>query len=199
MSDFKIEDGTGSGFKARVDDENRLNVHADINTEEHNISHQFGRAYGMHTHSTADTLTLATGNSYNLMYLENGSGEFIVNIFDIRASFDTAGCVLRMHKNMTLGTATNSNVVVPTNMNFLSGNTASGVFHDWNEVGTTGIGGLTGGTKMETFIEGIGSTVHVFDGAIVLGNTNNLVLSVTNGTGGNVECTINCRFFYEEV
>ena len=195
----KIEDGTGTGNLAKVDSEKRLIVHADTNSEEHNISHQFAKSYVMNSADTASTLTLATGNTYNFMYLENGSADNLVNIQDIRITTDTAGIVALIVRNSTLGTVTDNNATTPGNLNFGSSNAASGTFHNWDETGTSGIGGLTLGTVLESHILGVGSTVFLYNAALVIDNSSNVVLRLVNGTGGNVEAAATVRFYYESI
>ena len=193
----KIEDGSGKGFLMKVDSEQRALVHADTNTEEHNISHQFGKSFVINTADTANTLTLATGNTYNFMYLENKSADDLVNIQDIRVTVDTAGVVALIVRNSTLGSVSANNVTTPRNLNFGSQNAADGTFHNWDETGTTGIGGLTLGTVLEAHVLGVGSTVFLYDAALLLADSNNIVLRLVNGTGGNVEAAATIRFYYE--
>ena len=95
----QIRDGTGKGFLAKVDEQNRLIVHADQNSEEHRVSHDSGRAYIANTADTVNTLTLATGNTYNILYLENSDSDRILNIHDIRVATDTAGAVIIVRRN----------------------------------------------------------------------------------------------------
>ena len=194
-----IEDGTGTGNAMKVDSEKRGIIHADTNTEEHNISHQFGKSYVMNSADTANTLTLATGNTYNFMYLQNSSSDDLVNVQDIRVTTDTAGIVALIVRNSTLGTATANNATTPRNLNFGSQNSADGVFHSWDESGTSGIGGLSLGTVLEAHILGVGSTVFLYDAALLLADSNNLTLRLVNGTGGNVEAAATIRFYYESL
>ena len=195
----QIKDGTGSGFLVKVDNENRLLVHSDISTEEHNISHQFGLAFFANTTDTANTLTLATGNTYNLLYLENSDAERIINIERISVSVDTAGVVLVLMKNMILGSVGDNNVHTPVNLNFESQKTASGVFHNWDETGTAGISGLSGGTVLGAQILGVGPQDLSIEASMVLSQSNNLIIRMVNGTGGNVESAVAISFFYEAV
>jgi len=197
MSHFTIKDGTGTGKMAGVDNANRLKTKAKTNTEEHVVSLEIGNAYFASTVDTANTLTLATGNTYRMLYLKNDSSDTIV-VEKVLSSSDTAGLVLFWTRNPTLGSVGANNVHVPANLNFSSNKTAVGTFHSWDETGTEGISGLSGGTVIQSFITDVGFTVHPIDGAIVIPQGSSMLLSMTNGTGGNVEAEVGVRFFYED-
>ena len=193
----KIEDGAGKGFIMKIDSQQRALVQADTNTEEHNISHEFGKSFVINSADTANTLTLATGNTYNFLFLQNGSSDDQINIQDIRVTVDTVGIVALIVRNSTLGSVSANNATTPRNLNFGSQNAADGTFHNWDETGTTGIGGLTLGTVLESHILGVGSTVFLYDAALLISDSNNIVLRLVNGTGGNVEAAATIRFYYE--
>ena len=193
-----IQDGTGKGFTAQVDDENKLAVGSTGHTEEHSISANEGLAFNANAADTANTLTLATGNKYNLIFLQNTSNTEILVVQEIAVSADTAGLVLIVQKNMTLGVVGDNNVHVPANLNFSSGKSAEATCHTWDETGTTGVGGLTVGTVVSTFILGVGATILPIEGVIVIGQNDNIVLRTTNGTGGNVEVAANINFYFDD-
>jgi hypothetical protein len=184
------------GFLAKVDSENFLDTRAVTSTEENHVAIADGQTYFANTADTANTLTTATGNTYNLLYLENNSSTRVIVIEKIVSSYSAAGGVFIFQKNMTLGTASANNVHVPVNTNFSSGNVADVVCHNWDESGTTGIGGLSGGTVMKTFITAAGTVFYPIDGFVVLGQGDNIVLRYNNGTGGNVEVEAGIRFYF---
>ena len=194
----QIRDGTGKGFLAKVDSENRLIVHADQNSEEHNIAHQFARAYIANTADTAPTLTVASdGNIYDILYAENSDPDRIINIHDIRITTDTAGIVVQVIRNPILGSVGANNAHTPQNTNFQSDLAANGVFHNWDESGDTGITGITGGAVLESHSLRGSNTVFLYESAVLLFQGNSLSLRVINNTGGNVEVAATFRFYYE--
>lgn len=192
-----LVDGTGTGKRAKININNKLDVAATTHSEEHDIAVTEAQAYFANTADTADTLTLATGNTYNLLYIKNTSTTKLLIVEKIIASFDTAGIVFKFIKNHTLGTASANNAHEPVNVNFASNNTADCVAHNWDETGTSGIGGLTGGTTIKTFNLVAGPTFFPVDGFMVLGPNNAITLTATNNTGGNVEGECGIRFYYD--
>jgi hypothetical protein len=196
---IQIEDGVGSGRTAKVDDENKLDVKATRHSEEHQISARDGQTFVVNTADTADTLTLATGNTYNMVYLLNDSSEKILVLGEINVTTDTDSCVFILTKNPTLGTVSANNVHTPINANFSSGRQADATCHTWDETGTVGVGGLSGGTKVTTCILRAGIMVISTEGSMLLGKGDSVSLRLTNGTGGNVEAAISLRFYFDEL
>lgn len=192
-----IKDGTGRGFQMAVNAQNEALVKAIRATIEHTVCSRDGESYVAHTGTTANTLTISTGETIKMLYLENTSGVFDLVIEKITGSTSVALVVLTTTRNSTLGTATANNVFVPVNGNFSSGKQAQALCHSWDESGTTGIGGLTGGTKMTTHILEAGEFEEAIDGSIVLKRGNNIVISIVNGTGGDAECEVGIRFYYD--
>lgn len=194
-----IQDGAGKGFSALVNEQNELLVKAIIISAEHIVASRDGQSYFANTADTADTLTLATGNTYNLLYLSSKSATKELVIQRLIVSADTAGVVLTYLRNPVLGSVSANNVHVPVNTNFSSGNIADVTCHNWDETGTVGIGGLTGGTIIESTILPIGPTEIRIDGSLVLEQGNSLLLHIDNGTGGNVEVECGIRFYFDNL
>lgn len=192
-----IEDGQGAGYKAGVNSANRVRVSASTFSDEHRNS-EAGNAYFLNTASTADTLTLDDGNSYYMLYLRNDSNSQTIVIEKVLASTDTTGIVMKWLRNPTLTTAGANNVVTPVNMNFGSNRTANGTFYSWDETGSTGITGISGGSVVNTFIVGTGFNVFPIDGAILLTPNTSFAIVLTNNTGGAVEVECGVRMYYED-
>ena len=133
------------------------------------------------------------------MYLENSDSDRILNIHDIRVATDTAGAVVIVRRNPILGTVGANNAHTPVNLNFQSDILASGIFHNWDETGTAGITGLTGGTILESHVLRGSNTVFLYESAVILFQGNSLSIVVFNGTGGNIEISGTIRFHYEEI
>jgi hypothetical protein len=193
-----IEDGSGQGYSVKVNSKNELATSSTTRTEEHQSAIEEGDAYIVSTLATADTLTLATGNTYNFLYIKNTSTTKKVVLQKVGVSTSVAGCVLKWIKNPIEGVITNAATETAINSNFSSGNVAEMTAYSWDEVGTTGITGLTAGTGVVTFILPSASIVFPVDGSIVLQTGDSILWAITNGTGGNVEASMGARIYYDE-
>jgi len=180
---------------AKVSASGKLKVVSTAHTEEHAAT-DVGDAYFVNTATTAATLTTATGNTYNLIYLENSSSTRSLVIEKIVISTDAADIVVELVKNTTLGAVSANNAFTAVNANFSSGKAADGIFHTWNETGTVGIGGITVGTILISNTLSTGPFLFPIDGTFVLKQGNNIVIRVTNATGANVEVSSAVRFYY---
>jgi len=126
-----IDDGTGSGRKLKIDDENRAVVKVDENQSILNYESSDGQAYEINTSTTANTLTnTATGGGK--VYIENDDADKKLFIDSVVISSDTAGLVAFLTKNPTLASVANNNAFTPVNVNFTLGRPASGTFHTWD-------------------------------------------------------------------
>jgi hypothetical protein len=115
----------------------------------------------------------------------------------IFVSSDTDGIIIRFVKNYTIGTLTNNTPTAPANLNFSSTRSAETNAHIWDEVGTTGMGGLTAGTPIKTFIGKVGPNIFPIDGVLILDQNDNLGVEILNPTGGTVEVETGIRFYFE--
>jgi len=190
MSDTRIVSGTGLKFVARVDPNNRLVTSSNSQTEEHFISSSEGLSFFANTTDTADTLTTtATGGA--MLFLKNDHPSKQLIIARVIASTDTAGGVMTWIRNPTLGTIGNNNIHTPPNLNFGTSVTPIGTFYSWNEVGD-GMTGLSGGTKVKSFILSAGSTFFPIESAMVLEKADSLQLNFAGAS--EFECGV--RMFY---
>jgi len=172
--------------------EGRALVTSNAQTEEHFVSSSEGLAFYANTADTANTLTTtATGGP--VLFLKNDHTTKQIAIQKILSSTDTAGTVLTITRNPTLGTIGNNNVHTPPNMNFGKNLTTAniGTFYNWDEVGD-GMTGLSGGTILNTFVMSVGINFHPFDGSILLEQGNILMFSAI-GAG---EFALGVRFYY---
>jgi hypothetical protein len=194
-----LTDGTGSNIRQKVNTRNQAEIRSTNISEEHEVSNSDGRSFFANSADTANTLTTATGNTYSILFIKNTSASRNLVIEKVLSSADTAGGVIVWRKNMTEGSIGDNNTHTPVNLNFSSALSAEATVYNWDETGTSGITGLTGGTVVKTFITGVGFTVHPIDGAIVLGQGNSLTVQYINGTGGDVEFECGIRFYYTTV
>jgi hypothetical protein len=128
--------------------------------------------------------------------MENSSTTQLLVVQKLEITSNTAGVVGEILRNPVLGAVSANNVEVPINHNFGSAKAAAGVFHSWDETGTTGIGGITGGTTTVTSILPVGGATTDIDGAGILTQGDTAVVLITNGTGGSAEVTVMIRFYY---
>lgn len=196
--EFTIKDGTGNAYEAKVTPKNRLKVLATTQTEEHSASLEDELAFFLNITATADTLTTATGNTYNVLFLQNDSPTGNVVIEKVLASADASGGVMGWIRNPDVGTVGANNDATPVNLNFSSGKDADATCYVWDESGTTGITGITDGTKVKTFIIGAGFTAFPIDGALILGQGDKFLIYFTNTTGGAVEFECGIRFYVDD-
>ena len=193
-----IKDGTGKGFLAKVNADNKLFVLASTHTEEHTASITGANAYFANSTDTADTLTFADATAGPILYLKNDDPDADIVVEKIVCSADAAGGVLKFMRNMTLGTIGANNVHTPVNSNFGSSNTVTATSYNWDESGTTGMDGLTNGTAWKSFIMGAGTTFFPVDGTISIPKGSSVTINFANNTGSAIEFECGIRFYLDK-
>ena len=120
-----IEDGTGSGNKAQVDDENRLHVSSVTLVEEHHVNEDEGEAY------TMDIDGIQTdGVDYWLAIIKNTADKDLhITSVTLWVSAFSNTQILEALLGGTFVYATNGTAVIPRNCNAGSGKTATGDFY----------------------------------------------------------------------
>lgn len=126
---FQIEDGTGKGFRTRVNSRNRMLV-TSVNQElQHFISLSDGRSYqiiGDHT--------LSTSGSHTILHVRNTDPERILVISYMRVQFPGGDGTIDTNTYFQFGFGTSYSTggssVSPVNVNTQSGNSASIVAYD---------------------------------------------------------------------
>ncbi len=130
---FEIGDGKGSGLSAGVDQSNRLQVNSVAQSVEHFVNHTKGDAYNLLFSATP----AAPGDCF--FYLKNESEK------DLVAEGFWIWLVADEYIDIKIGdsgTPSGGTPLSPINLNAGSGNTATGVFQNGNDI--TGVaGGLT--------------------------------------------------------
>lgn len=187
-----IEDGTGKGFTAKVDNFNRVRTFSTNTTQEHHAA-TIGEAFSF----TTSFLSLPNGFTGPLMYFQNTNPTRLMDIQAIELSGDTADIQWEFRKNDTVGTLSNETQLTVVNTNFGSGKVAQAVAYEWDEVGSTGIGGLTAGTVYKRIQAGEGGTPIQPIGATILGANDVWTLVATNATGGAANVAAYVRVFFE--
>lgn len=192
-----ITDGAGNGHKAEVDSFNRLRAFTTQTTQEHHattINVSFITSVAL---SGLRTLTLPNAAGGAILLLKNTNPNRFMNIQKILLSSDVSGVVFTLLRNPIIGTLANNTEVIPANLNFGSSNPALAEANAWDEAGTLGITGLTGGLEIDSFIVKDENLILPIDGSITIPNGNALAIIAQNGTGGAAEVSASIRNFFE--
>lgn len=193
-----IKNGAGDGgFEWKINSNSRGLVLAVTHTEEHIESLVSGEAYFANTTNTADTLTFADATEGPVLYLKNTSATKTIVIQKMVASASAAGGVLKMVRNEALGTIGANNVHVPVNSNFGSENTMEADCYNWDETGTVGMTGLTGGIIWKSFVTKAGPEFYPIDGTIILPRNSSITIEYSNNTGGSIEFECGLRMYLD--
>lgn len=176
-----IEDGTGKGFKAKVDDRNRL-----VNfSEQRSILAAESRTNGeAYTFSHNDYISITTTDTETgILHVKNTSKTKDLFIVSVR----TCGNIInkwKLYKNSTGGTLiseqTSGN---KANLNAKSSNIAEATVYKGADGKT-----VSGGTMIGHLINDVGHSDEPFDGAVILGNNDSMELSVEVSSVGQVCC-----------
>ena len=145
---IQIEGGSGNGYAAAVDSENRLTVAATMQTREHEINHHNGQSYSYGVSVTP------TGAGDCFLYLKNHNDiDMIVSEFMLRAATNET----ITFKLGDTGTPIGGSTGTPVNRNAGSGNEA-----DVTALYGVDITGLAGGSAvMSMYLNGGDTSVRI--------------------------------------
>lgn len=177
-----INDGQGNGPSAGVDSINRLKTNASTRQNYAEISRLTGDAF---LFAVGAFQVLNTANQQHAMlYLKNNS-EVDLHVSSIR-SCNTEISRWMIYKNVNQGTIIDNAIAgVAGSLNLKSNKTASvdlfsggdGITHNGTEV-------------VDHWINGVGHSLEVFDGSLILGNGDSIVIIANPLVAGSVSC---CR------
>ena len=187
-----ITSGAGKANSAKVGSDLRLRTAAVVKTDEH-VHADEGDAFYMNSAVGTDTLT-ATATGGTIMYLENtdSTGKNLI-VQDIQVSASAAAGIVRIIRNPVVGTIADETITVPVNENFGSNATAAVTAFTWDEV-NDGLGGLSLGVVIETFIAPVGVSVVDVGGRYILNQGDSIAIDYLAKAG---EITIGIRFYME--
>lgn len=164
--ELEIKDGTGSGKRAKVNNNNRIETFSITESRLADISLRDGEAYII----TSDFVSLTTTASFSgMLYIKNTDTDKNLFIDKVRVcgtgtSMNAMQC--KFYKQPTTGTLisdANAGIVVPANLG--SNNTFSGTVYAASGDGKT----VTDGTQFSQFtIHLPGHAIQEYDGAIIL-------------------------------
>lgn len=151
-----LEGGTGKGYSAGVTADNRMMVDAISYTIEHYINHKTGQAYNVLFSATP------TGAGDCFLYVKNQS-ENALSIEGVRLHLPASEYIDL--KVGDIGTPVGGSNITPSNLNAGSGNIATGVFQNGND-----ITGISGGVIVERIyhLTSLGSEYYNFDQDIII-------------------------------
>ena len=166
-----IEDGTGHGYKLRVDDENRLRAYAI--TEGH-----FTHSSENEENSYIWTATADWGADKNALWVRNDSTTSFLAIEKIIVS-PAAACQIEI--GVGTGNTVAGSTVTGTNMNRGSGNVAEATARHTN----TNCDAMAGLTVIHTFWGGVTQNEIDFDGALILGYLREVAVGLITDVGSS--------------
>jgi len=165
---MQIEDGTGSGRRAKVNSVNMLSTESVTASVEHYTNHADGQAY----HLVFDQTPTAGGDCF--LYMQNTADMDMV-VEGIWLSVSAAAEIYVEVDNA--GTRNAATVLVPVNCNRNSGNAATGVFEGGNDL-DGGAATLAGGIEFERYVfRAATSSAHFnFEQDLILGEDDTLTI-----------------------
>lgn len=173
----QIQDGTGTGSRAKVGLDNRLEVRALMNSGLHKVSFEDGKLFYIET----DFIPVTTvGVLTGILYVKNTGNENL-HLWKLR----TCGTVLnqwKLIKNPSAGTLVSDAVpAYVTNTNFTSGNTLDSDAFKGAEGKT-----VTDGSHVTQWTNNIGHSLEDLDGALILGKNDSIALVCKVAVAGEV-------------
>ncbi|KKM87175.1 hypothetical protein LCGC14_1271630 [marine sediment metagenome] len=167
---MQVEDGTGQGYKAQVNAENRLVTFAVTETLEHHINSSDGLSFNLLFQQTP------TGANDCFLYIKNTDDMLLTveGIWIRAASNDT----IEVKLNDIEGSVVGHSEATPVNLNAGSGKSASGTFRTGND-----ITGLSGGTISERVYVASGNASILISFAQNLVVPKNFIISFYAVTG----------------
>jgi len=182
---FQIEDGSGKGYQAKVNNESMISVYAVIDSKQSHTNIRHGTSYNLLFSQTGDSTA-----SSCILYIKNEDIEPLIvkGIGANVASDEYIEVVLN-----DSGTPVGGSAIAPVNLNSGINNVAEGVFQSGSN-----ITGLSGGSKaFKLFYVGGEPTKYFnFDQDIIVARNRTLTLYCVNG-GILIEGFVSF-FFHEE-
>ena len=174
-----IEDGKGSGRSAGVDIHNHLQTAAVTRTEMSRASQEDGEAFIFAT-GAFTAYTSAAGEGA-VLYIKNTSTTRLLHIHSLRTCA-TQQAKWIMYKGTTGGDiVTTATAGTKENINLTSSATAEATVYRGADNDTQ-----TGGTFLSQWINNAGHSLEEYQGAVILGQSDTLCLTVAVTTNGDV-------------
>lgn len=190
----KIQSGAGKSYELKINKKLQAHTLATTQTTELEASLE-GDSFFANTTDTADTLTVTTTGG-PMIYIKNTSTTQDLVIAKLIPTTDQAATVLTTTREPTLAAIGNNNTHTPVNINMGSAKSASATIYNWDESGN-GMTGLSGGTKIATYILAVGTTVLPLDDSHIIPPGTSMMFSLKS-IGTSSECSLNVRFHYRD-
>lgn len=189
---MQMQDGTGTGYQAKVDARNRQHVFAYSRRDSADAAIRLGQAYEFATGLFVAPTTTA---EHAVLHLKNTSATLALLIETIR----TCGSVAQkwiLYKNDTGGTIiSDANAGVEQNLNFQSTNVADADVWAPSAAGKT----RSGGSWLSQWMNGVGHSEIEFKGGLVLGRNDSLTLTVQNVASATTLACARIHAYYENL
>ncbi len=155
---MRVQDGTGKGYEAKVDDEGQLHTRSQMHKE---ARHHAETGNNFLIVSGYVTSSASADQFASILYFKNDSTTKNVYVGQIRSCTEVAA-KWRLYQNPT--SISNSTSITPLNTNFSSAVTLDGTAEYGSSTSTT-----TGGSILMTWINSAGHSTQDFQGGIILG------------------------------
>lgn len=177
-----IEDGAGTGYKMKVNNQNKGTVLADTEKKYAEISERTERCF---VYASGDFISLTTTDTETgILHVKNTS-ELTLRIESIRSCANVIN-LWKLYRNSTGGTLiTDANTATSSNLNISSPVTVSADYFKGADSKT-----VSGGTMIEHWVNDVGHSTEIFDGALILNKNDSIQLSVEVPSAGKVCCRI---------
>jgi len=123
---FQVEDGTGEGYTAKVDFENRVATFSVIEPYDMNINLTTEKVWSIPFEGLNPT-----GNDDYVLYIKN-TGDKVLHISDVRVMADTAATQIELHA--VTGTAAGGTAVTPVPRTIGSATTPSATIETGSDI-----------------------------------------------------------------
>lgn len=186
---MKIEDGTGAGYIAGVDSNNRLETFSIVESRAADISNRTGKSFLL----ASDFISLTTTASFNgIMYVKNND-DLSLYINAIRTCSDASGSAqIRILSNPTAGTLiSDANDSDKLSSNLGSSETFGGLSYAATGDGKT----VTDGDQLSQFINrSPGHSIQQYNGSLVLPKGSSMAIVAKPSVATTLCVEIQCWF-----
>jgi hypothetical protein len=189
---YIIEDGTGSGKKAKVNAENRVETFSVIESRISDISNREGKSFIL----TSDFVALTTTGSFNgMLYIKNTDTSQDLYIDRVRicgTGTSMNAMQSRFVKNPTTGTLiSDANDGISVAANLGSNEEFAGINYAASGDGKT----VTDGLQFSQFtIHLPGHTIQEYNGAIIIPGGSSMAIEVKPGAATTACIEVQCWF-----
>ncbi len=181
---------------ARVNNDGRLLTQSVQESGEAAASRE-GEAFTLGSSQSIRALTYAAADDGPILYVRNISATKTLVLDGFTATELGPGLILYLVKNPILGSLGANTPIEPENRNFSSTNEAEVEAEVWDDTGSLGITGLTGGVEVASFLRAVPAGTLDLKNAVRLGRLDSAYFAYQNPTGGSILASVALRFHME--